>query len=135
MLIDKKLNYENTNNRRKVAGSESDLIHSLKREDSREVDSNWSQGGRGRRHPPISKSHSDWGLILPPSSVEASLSNNNFQDRPRHVSNSRMSQSRLTEHVYSQPDLTFTSPQFNPNNIYSSATTPSSSSHESFRVC
>ena len=76
MLIDKKLNFENTNNRRKVAGSESDLIHSLTREDSRDVDSNWSQRGRGRRHPPISKSHSDWGLILPPSSVEASLSNN-----------------------------------------------------------
>ena len=127
--------FEIIKTRRKVAGSESDLVHSLTREDSKNTDSTWHQRGRGPRHQPISKSHSDWGLIPPSYSEAVSSSNNNFQDRNKFASNFRTSQSRLTEHVYSQPDLTFSTPHFNPNSYYSPATNLSSSSHESFRVC
>ena len=118
-----------------MAGSESDLVHSLSRDDSNNVNSNWNQRGRGPRHPPISKSHSDWGLILPPSSEALPSHNIDFQERSKHNSNLRIHPSGLHEHVYSQPDLTFSKSQFNPNNYYPPSTPPSSSSHESFRVC
>ena len=125
------------NNRRKVVGSESDLLVTL----SREANQNQRPftNNHHKRVTPMIKSHSDWGLVAVPDDM---LSYKN--QRNDHVkSTNRIMGNVLKEPVYSIPDISTSNPHMMSNQsssrdqlqYYSPTTNIPSSPHETFRVC